>query len=48
MTIEYLAKEYNRLMEKQAEEVEMARRKIKQKYKARLEKIKKAAKEMGY
>lgn len=46
MTLQYLAKEYDKIMEAQAQEIEMARRKIKQKYKARIDKIKKAAREL--
>lgn len=48
MTLQYLAREYERLMEEQAKEIELSRMKIKQKYKARIDKIKKAAKTMDY
>ena len=48
MTIQYLAKEYERLMEQQAKEIEIARQKIKRKYNPKIAKIKKAAKQLGY
>ena len=48
MTIEYLAKEYDKLMTQQAREVEVARQKIKRKYEPKLKKLNKMARELGY
>jgi hypothetical protein len=42
----YLVREYEKLLDKQAREIEIARTKVINKYKARLEKIKKAAREL--
>lgn len=47
MTIDYLAKEYNKLMEKQAREIEISRQKVLRKYKPKLDKLKRVARELS-